>query len=122
MKRLIVMSLCGVLLLGGCKQKKADSEEGETQTEGARKGNLVEMSVSAQQHIGMVVAPAAISQLTEYLRVTGTVQPIDSRVGVVGPLGRGRVVEVRAKVGDRVQSGETLAVFDNIEAGELLVQ
>ena len=70
----------------------------------------------------MVVAPAEVSQLNEYLRTTGTVQPIDSRVGIVAPLARGRIVEVRAKVGDRVQAGQTLAVFDNVEAGELLAQ
>ena len=94
----------------------------EPQAESANKDNLVEMSVSAQQHIGMVVAPAALSQLNEYLRATGTVQPIDSRVGVVGPLARGRIVEIRVKVGDRVEAGQALAVFDNIEAGELLSQ
>jgi membrane fusion protein, heavy metal efflux system len=70
----------------------------------------------------MQVAPAALTQLNEYLRVTGTVQPIDSRMGVVGPLARGRIMEVRVKVGDRVGAGQTLAIFDNIEAGELLSQ
>ena len=122
MKKLIVLSVCGGLLLAGCNRKAAQKEEGESQAESANKGNLVEMSLSAQQHIGMVVAPAALMQLNEYLRATGTVQPIDSRVGVVGPLARGRIVEVRAKVGDRVEAGRTLAIFDNIEAGELLSQ
>ena len=70
----------------------------------------------------MIVAPAAVTQLNEYLRATGTVEPIDRRVGVVGPLARGRIAEVRAKIGDRVEAGQTLAVFDNIEAGELLSQ
>ena len=122
MKRFIVLSLCSALLFAGCNRKKAQTEEGESGAESAEKSNLVEMSVSAQQHIGMVVTPAAITQLNEYLRATGTVQPIDSRVGVVGPLARGRIVEVRARVGDRVDAGQTLAIFDNIEAGELLSQ
>jgi cobalt-zinc-cadmium efflux system membrane fusion protein len=121
MKHLIALTLCSALLLVGCDRKNAQKEEGESQVESA-KGNLVEMSISAQQHIGMVVALAALTQLNEYLRSTGTVQPIDSRVGVVGPLARGRIVEVRAKVGDRVEAGQTLAIFDNIEAGELLSQ
>jgi membrane fusion protein, heavy metal efflux system len=120
MKRFLILSLCSVLLFAGCNRKA--QKEGEPQAESANKGNLVEMSVSAQQHIGMVVAPAAVTQLNEYLRATGTVQPIDSRIGVVGPLARGRIIEVRAKVGDRVEAGQTLAVFDNIEAGELLSQ
>ncbi len=122
MKRFIVLSLCSALLFAGCNRKNAQKEEGESKTGPASKGNLVEMSVSAQQHIGMVVAPAAVTQLNEYLRATGTVQPIDSRVGVVGPLARGRIVEVRTKVGDRVEAGQTLAILDNIEAGELLSQ
>lgn len=122
MKSLVVVLMCSALLLAGCKGKKDQTEEGEAQSESANKSNLVEMSLSAQQHIGMVVAPAQVTQLTEYLHATGTVQPIDSKVGVVGPLARGRIVEIKAKVGDRVEAGQTLAIFDNIEAGELLAQ
>ena len=122
MKRFIVLSICSALLFVGCNRKAAQKEEGESQAESTNKSNLVEMSTSAQQHIGMVVAPAAVIQLNEFLRVTGTVQPIDSKVGVVGPLARGRIAEVRARVGDRVEAGQTLAIFDNIEAGELLSQ
>jgi len=119
MKLALILAICCGMTLAGCKSKK-DAPESAEKTKGA--SNLVEMSVSAQKHIGMVVAPAEVSQLNEYLRTTGTVQPIDSRVGVVAPLARGRIVEVRAKVGDRVQAGQTLAVFDNVEAGELLAQ
>lgn len=122
MKRSIVLLVCSALLFAGCNRKNAQKEEGESQGESANKGNLVEMSDSAQQHIGLVVTPAALTQLSEYLRATGTVQPIDSHIGTVGPLARGRIVEVRAKVGDRVEAGQTLAVFDNIEAGELIAQ
>lgn len=122
MKRMIVLLFLSALVLAGCRSKKEQTEDGESQSESANKSNLVEMSVSAQQHVGMVVAPAELTQLNEYLRATGTVQPIDSRVGVVGPLARGRIVEVRAKVGDRVEAGQTLAIFDNVEAGELLSQ
>ena len=122
MKRFVVLYIFAALLLVGCNGKKAQNKESESAAESAAKSNLVDMSVSAQQHIGMQVAPAALTQLNEYLRVTGTVQPIDSRMGVVGPLARGRIMEVRVKVGDRVGTGQTLAIFDNIEAGELLSQ
>ena len=74
------------------------------------------MLLPAQKHVGLVVAPAAVVQLSEYFRATGTVQPIDNHVGEVAPLSRGRVLEVRAKVGDRVRAGQTLATFDNLEA------
>jgi len=120
MKQFVVLSILAALSFAGCNGKKAQDKESESTAESTEKSNLVEMSVSAQQHIGMQVAEAALTQLNEYLRATGTVQPIDSRLGVVGPLSRGRIVEVRAKIGDRVGSGQTLAIFDNIEAGELL--
>lgn len=119
MRRILILTLCCWMALAGCKSKKEPSEGAEKRETAS---NLVEMSLSAQKHIGIVVAPAEVSQLNEYLRTTGTVQPIDSRVGIVAPLARGRIVEVKAKVGDRVQAGQTLAVFDNIEAGELLAQ
>jgi cobalt-zinc-cadmium efflux system membrane fusion protein len=54
--------------------------------------------------------------------LTGSVQPIDSKVSEVRPLARGRVTQINAKLGDRVQSGQVLAQFDNIEAGELASQ
>lgn len=123
MKRLMILLLCSAVVLAGCNRKGSQKEEVESSPEeSSSKTNLVEMTVSAQQHVGMVVAPSALTPLTEYLRVTGTVQPIDSKVGIIAPLARGRVVEVRSKVGDRVEAGQTLAIFDNIEAGELIAQ
>ena len=80
------------------------------------------MLLVAQQHVGLVVAPARVTQLTEFFRAVGTVQPIDGRIGEVAPLARGRVVDVKAKVGDRVGAGQVLAVFDNIDAIELSAQ
>ena len=84
--------------------------------------SIVEMGIEAQKNVGLTVAPAALTQLTEYLHVLGTVQPIDSRIGYVRPLARGRVQEVLARVGDRVENGQPLARLDNIEAGELAAQ
>jgi len=73
MKLALILAICCGMTLAGCKSKK-DAPESAEKTKDA--SNLVEMSVSAQKHIGMVVAPAAVSQLNEYLRTTGTVQPI----------------------------------------------
>ncbi len=82
----------------------------------------VTMSREAQEHAGVHVAAALPEQLTEYLHVTGTVQPIDAKVSQIRPLAKGRIEEVLVRVGDRVGKGQTLARFDNIEAGELIAQ
>jgi len=121
MKELLLVTLLAFSLASCSRTRPANSEEA-----GAASGNsesgLIEMSLEAQKHVGLRVAPAAVTHLQEYLHVTGTVQPIDSRLGRVRPLARGRIVEVLVKVGDRVRNGQTLARFDNVEAGELSSQ
>jgi multidrug efflux pump subunit AcrA (membrane-fusion protein) len=74
------------------------------------------MLLPAQQHVGLQVVPVGVVSLNEYFRAIGTVQPIDSRVGEVSPLSRERIASVKAKIGDRERAGETLALFDNLEA------
>ncbi len=126
MKKRIALFAFSLLLIAGCNRRSAEVNEGKEnqvkQGEGVKKDNVVEMSLVAQEHVGLVVAPAVMTQLNEYLNVTGTVQPIDSQVGQVGTLARGRLIAVRARVGDRVSAGQTLATFDNVEAGELVTQ
>ncbi len=126
MKKLSIVMICGLALISGCKNKTPEVSE-NTASEGdaqsvVNKQTQVEMLLPAQKHVGMVIAPTEVIQLNEYFRATGTVQPIDSHVGEVSPLSRGRVVELKAKVGDRVRAGQTLAVFDNIEAVDLSAQ
>lgn len=82
----------------------------------------VEASLAAQRRANVTVKPVSTVPLAEILSLTGTVQAIDSRVGRVRPLARGRVTEVAVRLGDRVRAGQLLARFDNIEAGDLASQ
>jgi cobalt-zinc-cadmium efflux system membrane fusion protein len=102
-------------------ERTDEAKQEETQGDAA-KDALVEMSLTAQKHVGLEVGLVAMTQLKEYLKVTGTIQPIDKQVGQIGPLTSGRILSVRAKVGDRVEAGQTLATIDNPEAGELIAQ
>jgi cobalt-zinc-cadmium efflux system membrane fusion protein len=110
-----------VLSLAVASCSKTKPEESPDKEKKAVSG-LITMEPEAQQHVGMKIAPAKITQLTEYLQATGTVQPVDSRVSQVRSLARGRLLEVRVKVGDRVRAGQELARIDNMEAGELTAQ
>lgn len=115
-----------VLLVGvftaGCKSKAPDAADGKAPAEQAAKRNEVEMQVPAQQHVGLRTELAVMEQMNEFFRATGTVQPIDSRVGEVSALARGRIADVKVKVGDRVKTGQVLAAFDNLDAVDLTAQ
>ena len=114
---LVLFSGLTVLSCSGSKSVPESQAPSEKQD-----AALVEMSLEAQRHVGLKVAPIEVIQLNEKLQVVGTVQPIDSRITHVRPLARGRVHTVLAQVGDRVGTGQPLATFDNIEAGEVLSQ
>ena len=119
MRKLPALLALGTMLLSypACNRTAKEEEALPVQDPG-----VIALGAEAQKHIGLKVAPAPLLQLTEYLRVTGTVQPIDGKIGHVRPFAKGRVQEVLVKVGDRVQRDQTLAVFDNIEAGEIVAQ
>jgi membrane fusion protein, heavy metal efflux system len=117
MKVIPIVLFLAVLTACSSGQKQEAAKEESKQV-----SKLLEMTTLAQQHVGLRTMRVAFKDLQEYLHVVGTVQPIDTRIGHVRPLARGRVQTIRVRVGDRVQKGEVLASFDNIEAGELLAE
>lgn len=118
MKSALIVGGIFLALVSCSKRKTEEAPEAEKKPV----SGLVTMEPVAQQHIGMTISPAKMTQLTEYLQVTGTVQPVDSRISQVRSLARGRLLEVRAKVGDRVRAGQELARIDNMDASELTAQ
>ena len=116
-----VLSAVALLLtLMSCSS--GPKESAKPTEEEKHESKLLQMTIPAQQHVGLRTTRAAVKELQEYLHVVGTVQPIDTRIGHVRPLTRGRVERVDVRVGDRVRAGQTLATFDNIEAGEVLAE
>lgn len=78
----------------------------------------VTLSEAVQRRLGIVTAAVTAAPLPVLLRAAGSVQPVESRVARVRPLAHGRIQSVDVKVGDRVERGQELATFDNIDAGE----
>lgn len=56
------------------------------------------------------------------IQTTGVIAPDDSKVAHVRPLSRGRIIRVKVRIGDRVQKGQELLSYDNIELGETVGQ
>ena len=123
----MLLVLC--LALASCAKKDAaeavrperagDEAHAEKHIEEA---NVVELSAEAQRRAGIVIEEVKPGKVEVQIKATGTVQPIDSRIVHLRPLARGRVMQVLARIGDRVEKDQVLAHFDNIEAGELSSQ
>lgn len=117
------------LALASCAKKEAaeavkperagDEAHAEKHIEEA---NVVELSAEAQRRAGLGIEEVKPGKVEVQIKATGTVQPIDSRIVHLRPLARGRVMQVLARIGDRVEKDQVLARFDNIEAGELSSQ
>ena len=131
-----VLMLCALAIVGcGRKQqsgtpdpavqKKAPADQSNAEAHPEKYievADVVELSAEAQRRAGIEVAPVRLGTVQTQIRMTGTVEPVDSRLAQIRPLARGRLLQVFVKVGDRVTANQTLVRFDNIEASELLSQ
>jgi cobalt-zinc-cadmium efflux system membrane fusion protein len=99
------------------KAESAAKEAATVDSEPAAPGRVT-LSEAVQRRLGIVTTAVSDAPLPVVLKATGSVQPVDSRVAHVRPLAHGRIQSIDVKVGDRVERGQQLATFDNIEAGE----
>ena len=83
-----------ILLAAVSCSRPSEPEEEHHAPAAAGEPAAIEMSAEAQSHIGLQVAPVERKALTEYLSVTGTVQPIDSKVIHIRPLSAGKLTSV----------------------------
>lgn len=119
---LVALTSCARKETPGSRSPAGRSSDEAHRDEHIEEANVVEMSLEAQKRAGIAVEPARVSTVEVLIKATGTIQPVDSRIVHVRPLARGRVLQVLARVGDRVEKDQVLARFDNIEAGELSSQ
>jgi len=96
---------CGVLL-GGCSGKSASGEGAPPPAKVEQETDVSVLQVDHPEQFPVV--RAAESLQASSLTVTGVVNPDISRTVPVISLASGRVVEIRARLGDAVQKGQVL--------------
>ena len=95
--------------------------KGETKAaEEKHEANEVEVPLDAQKNAGVVVVVAQQQKIQQMIKTTAAISPDESRVSHIFPLSQGIVEEVNVQLGDRVQRGQPMLVYDNIELGESL--
>lgn len=100
------------------------SEKKEAKTEGHEHGGTEHVTVSAEQQRAnrFDFAAAEERSLARVIETTGSVGPNESRMARLRPLGRGRILSVKVRIGDTVRKGDELLAYDNIELGEAVAQ
>lgn len=108
---------------GGHAEGKEEHEEEKDGHEGhdehGEEGKVT-MTPEMQKQNGVVVAPARKERLAGAISATGKVEANADRIAHVSPRISGKIVSVRASLGDSVSAGQALATLDSIELGEAL--
>ncbi|HEX8960960.1 MAG TPA: efflux RND transporter periplasmic adaptor subunit [Geobacteraceae bacterium] len=102
----------------GHKEEKG-GEHGEHK-EGRREAGSVKMTAEVQKQNGVVVAAVNRQRLAGVISATGKVEANADRIAHVSPRISGKIVTVKASLGDSVSAGQTLVTLDSVELGEAL--
>lgn len=79
---------------------------------------IVRIPLEIQGASGLTIRPAEVRQFESSLEVTGTVAADETRVARIQPLARGVIEEVFVGLGDRVDTGDSVVSYDNIDLGQ----
>ncbi len=82
--------------------------------------DTVELTPESMTTSDIQVEKSRQVDLQIYLETTGAVAPDETRLAHIRPLSRGIVQQVYVRRGDRVEQGQPLVYYDNIELGELI--
>lgn len=110
MKWAALLALTGLVGCGGAAPPE------ETKAEPAA-GTPTEVTLTADQiaHGGVKWAPVTVSTVTETVELPGELKVDDDRTVRVSAPARGRLLAIRANVGDRVTSGQVVASLQSEE-------
>jgi len=101
---------------GGHKEAGQEQDEHDEHEE----ADHVRMSAQVQKQGGVVLASAQKLSLAGVISATGKVEVNADRLAHVSPRISGKIVTVRASLGDSVSAGQSLATLDSVELGEAL--
>lgn len=123
---LLLLGGAGVLLLvvllvwrdrGGAGESAETGESAEAQ-EATEPLGALHLDAETQERIGLETVQAEIRPLSAQIRITGVVGPNETRVAHIRALSTGVVTGVMVRRGDRVNGGQPLLTYDNVQLGE----
>ena len=118
-KRKEAVLVLAVLWLGlGCGTKPApEAVSTEPTTKSEDRTEQITLTPESQKLAEIVVEETGYRALKRTMQFPGTIQTNENRLAHVGPRIAGRIIEVAAGLGNRVEPGEKLAVIDSPDLG-----
>ena len=96
----------------------ATATEAAEKTEATETGAALTLDEEAQERIGLETVEAQPRPIGAHVRTTGIVGPNETRVARVRALSTGVITGVMVRRGDRVNAGQALLTYDNVELGQ----
>ncbi|MGH7458096.1 MAG: efflux RND transporter periplasmic adaptor subunit [Longimicrobiaceae bacterium] len=116
----LLFALAGAAGCGNGSAETAEDavEEHAEDEEHDEESNVVVLDTAAVAVAGIQVGTAETIR-TSGLPVTGTITYDANRVSHIGPRTEGRIVRLRADIGERVRGGQALAILDSPDVGQV---
>ena len=118
----VILAVVFIVLVGRWRSSSGTAEPASTEREATESAapNVITIDERTRDTIGLKVQAVEQRPFADVIQATGVVTPNETRVAHVRLLAPGRVEQVHVRVGDRVQSGQPLLTYDNVDVGELV--
>ena len=118
----VILAVVFIVLVGRWRSSSGTPEPASTEREATESAapNVITIDERTRDTIGLKVQAVEQRPFADVIQATGVVTPNETRVAHVRLLAPGRVEQVHVRVGDRVQSGQPLLTYDNVDVGELV--
>src|SRR3972149_1744296 len=117
MKKVLLSILVSVLLISFISCDREGEAGNEMEANEDKPSNLIQLDPKSIQAASLKIEEVSLKSLKNILQVPGKVQFNENKLAHVGSRVPGRVVEVRANLGDKAKEGDSLAVIDSTELG-----
>ena len=118
----VILAVVFIIIVGRWRSSSRTAEPASTEREATESAapNAIMLDERTRDTIGLKVLAVEQRPFADVIQATGVVTPNETRVAHVRLLAPGRVEEVYVRVGDRVQSGQPMLTYDNVDVGELV--
>ena len=105
---------------GGNDSQKTETDASKQESPVAHhpEDSHIELSEDALKTLNLKTEVVEKKPMSNLIKTTAVIEPNKNKIAHVSPRISGRVVEVKAVLGDSVQKGEILAELDSIELGQ----